>query len=570
MISCGHQEGASSAGLIDAGSVDGAAVRLEADGGVEAPDASIMDGSKSDAGKVRWALCPDVEARLPRPRGLGTRPGAASPFGPGLSLNVVLGGLEGTPDLAPIAPGAVATSEDLDGVTYDVYVPPSYDGTEPHGLITFINSGNNGGGPDQRYRQLFASEKLIQVAADGAGNSVGVAVRMGRALLGAVRAMELFNVDETRIYAMGNSGGARTANMLAYQYPELFAAALPRCGANYPRIVEQAYETHMPDSNYEFWGDAYFPMVDGRPYLSYLRDRALRFALMVSFDDFREGDVFNIYHHGMEADGLLARLLETSGGHCATSAAHFRDALGFVEHPFHAVAKDDFDDGDLALGSALGQGVFALRGAVEESGGALKLGPSSGGAAAIVADRVRWRDRYGLIFRAQLTLLGSGIGTVGVWPYRAEVHSGGDGQAPAGRYDDGDSAGFLLSIVRARNETRAEVWIRRGASASELLFSAPFEAPVTSTVDLKLEAWDAELQLDLGVQLDTPTTLVSGVRRLDDGRTIRVRWAELPEGPLDSVWSPLGSVVTLAFEGTEGGLAVDRFSATDGAGFQCR
>ena len=314
----------------------------------------------SDEPPEEQGLCEGVSpSMLPAPE--GTAPGAESPFGTGNHGDQLLGPLLDPGSVeASLANGGVNTGFDLDLHTYDIHVPADYDGTEPYGLIAFINSGNNGTTPGGNYVDELAEQRLIWVAPDEVGNAVDVTTRMGLAYLGTLRAMELFNIDPSRVYAMGNSGGARSANMLAYQYPQLYTGVLARCGANYPAMVEQSYETHEPDSHYEFWGAPWFPEVEGQAYLDYLRGLERRFALMTSFNDFREGDMMNIYHHGFEADGLLARFIETSGNHCATNAAHIHDGLGFVDHPLWSVVDDGFDDGDPGSNPGTGEGWLDL------------------------------------------------------------------------------------------------------------------------------------------------------------------------------------------------------------------
>lgn len=538
------------------------------DSGADASEDGGADASQ-DAGEARGVLCQDPTPSPRPPRGAGTSPGAVSPFGTGASNDVILGALEDPSVLEdPIAFGAVSTSEDLEAVTYDVYVPPGYDGSEPYGLVAFINSGNNGGAPAGSYQALFESERLIQIAPDGAGNAVNIDIRMGRAMLGALRAMELFNIDDTRVYAMGNSGGARSAHMMLHQYPQLFSGALPRCGANYPREVDQDYETREPDSHYEFWGAGFFPAVAGEPYLDYLRSFEHRFALMVSFDDFREGDVMNIYHNGMEQDGLYARLIETPGGHCATNEAHFYDALGFVEHPLFEVVNDAFDDG--ALGTNAGVGSGAINGAnAREAEGSLVLDGSESSALALLADRLAWNDRHGLILRASLDLSESAsvVSTLALWPFDAERHNA---VAEPSSFDASASPGVFVEVTREGEGGRVRVVVRPDEGTSIEVFSAPFDdwSAQRDEVDLKLEAWDAELQIDLGWHLGAPTIAATGARLLNDRRTIRVRWNELLGGAAwDATAWDEGAVVTLGAEG--GVVGVGQVSAVDGVGWGC-
>jgi hypothetical protein len=532
-------------------------------------DLDAASDASPDVTPIGPGLCGSV---TPSPRtatGPGSNPGAPIPFGVGQSDNTILGLLEDASMLAqPVGTGAVRTNEDLLAVPYDVYVPEAYDGSEPYGLIVFINSGDNGGGPNNSYRALLDSGRFIHVAPDGAGNSVNVDVRMGRGLMGTLRAMELFNIDETRVYTMGNSGGARSAHMLMYQYPQLYAGSIPRCGANYPREVDQDYETREPDGHYEFWGAFFFPALGGQPYIDALRGFERRFALMTSFDDFREGDVMNIYHNGMEQDGLNSRLIQTTGAHCATNEAHFYDALGYVQHPLFALVSDDFEDGELGTSAGPGAGVVLVSGDVTEEGGALVLDGSAETAAVLVADRLSWLDWHGLVARQSVTLEGAETKSLfSLRPYDPAVHT--VDPTLASTVIDG---GTEIRIEVRRSGEGGSLHVRVQPDSDELVnvLDVTFDDwPASSApIDLRVDLWDAELQIDTGWHLQEPTTIADGALLLNDRRTIRIRWSELLRGGewAAAAWAD-GAVLGLSAR--DGTVRVHDVAAQDGVGFRC-
>lgn len=323
--------------------------------------------------------------------------------------------------------------------------------------------------------------------------------------------------------------------MLSYQYPELFSGAMPRCGANYPRAVDQDYETREPDGNYEFWGGFYFPSVNGMPYLDHLRSRNMRFALMTSFRDFREGDVFNIYHNGMERDNLNARLIQRSGGHCATGAAHFADAMGWIEHPLHDVVQDTFD------ATTRSEKWYAINGDAVPKDGSLELtAPAQDRADLLLGDRVRWNDRHGIVLRTTLDMRDAPMGKsrVALWPFDAARHVKGSFQPPTSM---AEAQNGVISVSIERNGATAQVVVevaRKGEPPIEA-FRATFDDwnPSNDPIDLRIDAWDAELQIDLGWHLKDPTS-VDGADLLNDRRTIRTRWETLlPNGWGLTEWS---------------------------------
>jgi pimeloyl-ACP methyl ester carboxylesterase len=504
----------------------------------------------------------------------------ASAAGTGAINDLVLGDLVDTSVVqsAPAA-GTVDYSIDLSTRTFDVYVPSSYDGSEPYGLISFINSGNGGGQPTASYLQLMDDSKLIWIAGDGIGNSIFVDERMGVALMGVHRARELWNIDDSRVYAMGNSGGARSANMLAFQHPEMFDSAMPRCGANYIASLEQAYETQEPDGHYEYWGASYFPDVNGQPYRDYLLGFGQKFSLMTSRTDFREGDMMNIYHFGYEADGHFgyeadgfeSRFLDIAGGHCSTNAGHFRDALNFAEHPLHVVIDEDFADGSLDSNPDAGEGLLVVKPGASESGGALNLAADS---AVVARNRLHFDDAKGAIVRTELEVDDvDGLDVeLALWPYTNADHGGAATAVPSEQADLTGRVGLMLAITGQGTSTGVEVWLSKGDTPLQV-FSATFSDwdPLTEPLPLKFQVWDSELQINLGKHV-TGATMETGTLLLNDQRSIRVRFEEFAEPAswwVDGAWEvDSGAVLTVANAGTVA-ASVPWLEIKDAVGIVC-
>jgi hypothetical protein len=481
----------------------------------------------------------------------------ASAAGVGAINDLVLGDLvdASVVQSAPAA-GTVDYGIDLSTRTFDVYIPSSYDGSEPYGLISFINSGNGGGQPTASYLQQMDESKLIWIAGDGIGNSIFVDERMGVALMGVHRARELWNIDDSRVYAMGNSGGARSANMLAFQHPEMFDSAMPRCGANYIASLEQAYETQDPDGHYEYWGASYFPDVNGEPYLDYLLGFGQKFSLMTSRTDFREGDMMNIYHFGYEADGFESRFLDIAGGHCSTNAGHFRDALNFAEHPLHVVIDEDFADGNLDSNPDAGEGWVVIEAGASESAGALDLAAD---AAVVARNRLHFDDAKGAIVRTELdTDEVDGLNLqLALWPYTDADHGGAATSIPSDQGDLSDRVGLMLVINGQGPSTGVEVWLSKGDTPLQV-FSATFSDwdPLTEPLPLKLQVW----------------TMETGTLLLNDQRSIRVRFEEFADPGswwADAAWDlDTGAVLTVDNAGTVA-VSVGRLEVKDAVGIVC-
>ena len=132
----------------------------------------------------------------------------------------------------------VPVDYDLSGETFQAFVPNTYDGTEPFGLMVFVNAGNTGG-PPQQWLQVLREHKLIWVGADNSGNNRPKWIRMGLAIDAAEHMQKVYRIDPARVYVTGGSGGGRISSMLAVGFPDVITGGgFPMIGCNYFRIVE--------------------------------------------------------------------------------------------------------------------------------------------------------------------------------------------------------------------------------------------------------------------------------------------------------------------------------------------
>ncbi|MCB9760604.1 MAG: hypothetical protein H6739_12250 [Alphaproteobacteria bacterium] len=519
------------------------------------PPGSITGLTLGEAG-----LC-GVDDRMDPPAATGstgvTQP---SPFGTGAINQVTLGALEDPASLvASSNTWAFDYSMDLETETFDLYVPADYDGSEPYGLVVFINAGNNGGLPGP-WPPALDDARLIFMGGRDIGNSVNVDVRMGKSILGASRMLELFNVDLDRVYASGASGGARSSMVMGLNHPWLIRAGFPLCGASWYAQVEQRYETQEPDSHYEFWGADFYRDVDGQPFAEWLAPFGQRWAFMTSYDDFREGDILNIYHLGAEPDGVEARLLETAGNHCATEDAHVRDAIAFVDQHLFTVVEDHLGDGALATNPDAGGG-FLDAGAASEADGLLLEPDADGAAMALARARLSWWDATGAVLRLTVAPEAGGTATVGVWPYAADRAV--DALA-------GSAATGLMVQVERGDTPRLRLLARGfGGEATAVLLDAQLaDWDGTTPLSLKLHLWMHELRLEPDAHL-TVDSAHDAVKVLDDQRSVRLRWTDAPDGGWpEGTWSQSdGAVLSLSATGAP--ARVDEVLVKDATGYRC-
>ena len=109
---------------------------------------------------------------------------------------------------------------------WKVYVPPDYDGSVPYGVFVWVDWSQDGGVYGD-WAHLLREHKLIYVGADRSGNDESVVERrVPLALTGLVNIEALYNVDKSRIYIGGFSGGGVVASRIAAAYADVFTGAL--------------------------------------------------------------------------------------------------------------------------------------------------------------------------------------------------------------------------------------------------------------------------------------------------------------------------------------------------------
>lgn len=475
-----------------------------------------------------------------------------SPWGTGMINNQLIGNLVDNSVVFPSNSGYGNNgyypdpNTLLPTYTYDIYIPPSYDGTEPYGLVTFINSGNNGSLFTQ-WQSVLDEKKLIYIAGDNIGNSINVNIRMGVAMAAVYRLKEVLNIDSTRIYTSGNSGGARMASVLAYTYPEWFFGSMPNCGSSYPRQVAQDYETQNPNSHYEY--TIPFTTAD----LNYIKSFDRRYGILTSFDDFREGDIMNIYHNGMVPDGFKGKFLETAGPHCATTTEHFRDAVNFVEHPHIPLIEDDFSSPTPTTGDG-----FTLHNATINND-ALSLNHSMTATAQAYSNNpFLWDDEKGSIFTTSVscdtaTYNNNSHFHLGLWSFQdSTIFCDSLGLASMTGLPS-----ILLTIAYDAAQPTLFVVINNPTQNidSDTIFQATFDDWMLSdSLDIKYHIWDKELRIELGRHFVTPTISSTAAKMLDDRRSIRIRWNDF--GLTAPFWNPTawdqGTLLTFASENISG------------------
>lgn len=110
------------------------------------------------------------------------------------------------------------TGEDA---TWEVYVPASYDGSVPYGLLIWVSASDSG----QIHRPwipIYDKHRMIVIAGNKSGNDQDIKWRHAMAVTAALEMQQTYQIEPRRIYVSGNSGGGRLSSQAAHLHPEVF------------------------------------------------------------------------------------------------------------------------------------------------------------------------------------------------------------------------------------------------------------------------------------------------------------------------------------------------------------
>ncbi|MBC8375887.1 MAG: hypothetical protein H8E26_07555 [FCB group bacterium] len=471
--------------------------------------------------------------------------------------NVTLGALNHPEIVNELYTNWINYDIDLSTELYDIHIPQGYDESEPFGLIIWINS-NSGGKPKTVWRPVLEDYKLIWIGGQDVGNGEWVSNRLGRSLLATYKGLELFNIDTNRIYLSGSSGGMRSATALQFGHPELYKGVAGRVGSAFPEHLPQVYETRDPNSHYEtsyFLGQG----VNDAEFRDRPKALGRRFAIITSFNDFREGDNFNVYHFGFERYGFLSRIIDQPGRHSNSWNEHsFRDAINFLDHPLDQHTFDEFGDGSFNYNPGPGNGFINLStvdSIVMEANGQLVLSPTAFHTAALqLTDEFYFMNPSGASIEMDMiverTLEGNLNSSceLGVW----NQDFGPEDDLPQTSFGADNRSGFLVSLNHSNTQQSVSVYLINPNHSDPSLHSMSIfegnfgdwpgddpgdmtnavENPLidTSRIGIKMILWQDEINVTFARHIQSENLLTDYVALCDDERTIRIRF----DG--DSAW----------------------------------
>lgn len=189
-------------------------------------------------------------------------------------------------------------------ITWQVYVPDSYDPNNPAGLMVYISPTRKGYMPSG-WLPVIEQENLIFVSADRSGNRTPTKRRLFFAALAPYVLADDFKIDADRIYVSGFSGGGKAASIAAIHFSDLFTGAIYICGVEFLSDFTPAMLARAIPNRYVF-------LTGGRDF-----NRTLT------------GDIYARYERAGLANIHLMSI--PSMGHDTPDRAHFQEAVDYLD-----------------------------------------------------------------------------------------------------------------------------------------------------------------------------------------------------------------------------------------------
>jgi len=195
----------------------------------------------------------------------------------------------------------------------DIYVPASYDGSEPYGLVLYIDAGVR---PNFRsdWAGVFDKIKLIFVGAHGVSNNTAMPRRVLLSIDALATVEKHYKIDPARRVVTGMSGGGHMSMLTAALYPELFKGA-----------VSYAAQSYLPGAG----TFGHFPGFDLSDFKS--RERKKMKWVVISGDKDKNYEEILTTSKDWKNARLDYRFIDVPGmGHSLAAAADLKTALDWI------------------------------------------------------------------------------------------------------------------------------------------------------------------------------------------------------------------------------------------------
>ncbi|MEO7097990.1 MAG: autotransporter-associated beta strand repeat-containing protein [Luteolibacter sp.] len=514
---------------------------------------------------------------------------APSPIGTGLKSNITLGALQNSAVINRQWPDMIDYDVNLSTWTYDVYVPPGYDGTKPFGVVIYTTSDP---WPGVVLQNPSNNKNIIWIAPRGVGNDQGdYTLRFGASLLAIYRAKELFNIDPRRIYTSGKSGGARIASALAFYHSEIIRGTAPSSGFGLPRLNEVTPDyitkptgSNTPESFYNYSYGWFFGQ-NVNSINTTAKANKLRSYLFARYNDYREEYFVESFHCAYEPQGQICFLSNRPGEHTDPSDLEMEEAIDYLD-------RDDVFPVNANI--TAGAGGFSGMTNISQSGASAVEATSGGNtnytltptltavAAAKSGSSVYWDNTNGSTVRWLWEVKNAAPTnqktSFGLW-FANETWGGG---APVS-VTAGSNPGVLITITQNGSQNRMVVSARPDSGGETIFYDGYFSfvpaystawtstqtgyltgtgSPVEIRMDLNQKRWQLTFN---GIKLDGSTNSIASGTDIsrDNRRSIFGYWNSAVGGgnfwkhdPFTSwvnTWSPFTKSIFTAATGAISG-----------------
>ena len=183
-------------------------------------------------------------------------------------------------------------------------------------------------GSSKRLGRYPDDRNYFFVAPQNAGNDQDTSRRLGLAVLAAQQIEMQYSIDPDRVFAAGFSGGARMAGLLGFYQPDIFHGTIQSCGADFYKPVPVEVATSSTSTS----GQPYGLAASDATADEIAAAKHVRFALITGTNDFRHGNILDIYNGGFKSEGFKSKLFDVDGmGHDTPDGTTLSKILDFLE-----------------------------------------------------------------------------------------------------------------------------------------------------------------------------------------------------------------------------------------------
>jgi hypothetical protein len=222
---------------------------------------------------------------------------------------------------------AVDYTIDPRSARYFIHVPANYTSSQAFGLVVYVSPSESLESLPDGWAEVLDRRRLLFICPQNAGNNCSdERIRLGLAVLGALEMMRNYNIDKSRTYAAGLSGGARVASDLGLVQNDIFCGTIQSCGSDFYRDVQRRYATTDKDTAGYHYGLCQATAGE----INDARNK-VKFVLITGSGDFRRGNILDIYYGGFAADRFRSKLIDLPEmGHQDCDGKTLEQALDFL------------------------------------------------------------------------------------------------------------------------------------------------------------------------------------------------------------------------------------------------